>query len=284
MSEESQRYLSRAVLGILRPLARLLLRNGMSCAAFAELARRAFVETACVDFAIEGRKPTVSRAAVVTGLTRKEVKRLLESDPDSETETRLAYNRAARVVTGWARDSAFHDAAGEPAELAVDGDGAVDFPALVRRYSGDMPVRAVLDELARVGVVEETGEGRVRLLQRAYLPAGDDAQQLHILGSTTADLLRTMDHNLSGAGPYPLFQRTVSYDGIPREALDAWRARAAEQSQRLLEEFDRLLATIDRDTAPDEAAGEPGERVRTGVSIFYFEEFNDEIRHRRISE
>jgi hypothetical protein len=283
MSETSQKYLSRAVLGILRPLVRLLLRNGMSYAAFAELARRAYVETACADFAIAGRKPTVSRAAVVTGLTRKEVKRLLDSGPEGESETRLAYNRAARVVTGWVRDDDFRDATGEPAELSVDGSGAGDFPALVRRYSGDMPVRAVLDELARVGVVEETGAGRVRLLQRAYLPAGDDAQQLHILGTTAADLLRTMDHNLAGAGPYPLFQRTVSYDGIPRQALDAWRARAAEQSQRLLEEFDRLLASIDRDAAPDAAAA-TGERVRTGVGIFYFEEFNDEIRHRRISE
>ncbi len=279
MNEASQKYLSRAVLRILRPLVRLLLRNGMSYAAFAELARRAYVETACADFAIEGRKPTVSRAAVVTGLTRKEVKRLMESGSDAGAETQRAYNRAARVVTGWARDQAFHTVAGEPADLAVDG-GAGDFPALVKRYSGDMPVRAVLDELARVGVIAETADGRVRLLQRAYLPAGDDAQQLHIFGSTAADLLRTMDHNLSGAGAYPLFQRTVSYDGIPRAALDAWRARAAAQSQRLLEEFDRLLAAVDRDATSADTA----DRVRTGVGIFYFEEFNDKIEYRRTSE
>lgn len=268
MADSAHTLLSRAVLRILKPLVRLLLRNGMPHAEFAELARRAYVETAFEDFAIDGRKPTVSRAAVVTGLTRKEVKRLMTPAAAGDDAGERGYNRAARVVTGWVRDPDFHDRDGRPAELALDD--AADAPAfatLVRRYSGDMPTRAVLDELARVGVVAESADGRVRLLKRAYVPAGDDTQSLHIVGSNVGDLLETLDHNLARGDAEPRFQRTVSYDNVPPEALAEWRRVAAERSQQLLEDLDRILSRHDRDVS----GAPPGERVRTGVGIFYFE-------------
>jgi hypothetical protein len=275
MSISPRESLARALLRLLRPLARLLLRNGVSYAEFTEYAKRAYVETALEDFAIEGRKPTVSRAAVVTGLTRKEVKRLSEAQTEPDGGDIKAYNRAVRVVTGWVRDADFHDRDGNPDVLGLHGGKGGGFPALVRRYSGDMPVRAVLDELVRVGVAGETGDGRVRLLKRAYVPAGDDAQQLHIFGANVADLIRTIDHNLAGGSP--LFQRTVSYDSVPRDVLESWRKYAGEQSQRLLEEFDRRLASYEREGGEAIAHGE---RVRTGVGIFYFEEEVEETRRR----
>ncbi len=280
MTADSHKNLAKALLRILCPLTRLLLRNGISYAEFAEYAKRAYVKTALTDFSIQGRKPTVSRAAVVTGLTRKEVKRLMDAQDDDSGDVQHAYNRAARVVTGWVRDRAFQDRDGHPAELSLDGTGDGDFPALVRAYSGDMPARAVLDELVRVEVAEETADGKVRLLKRAYVPAGDDAQKLHIFGTNVADLVTTIDHNLTGSDERPLFQRTVSYDNVPPEVLETWRKQAAEQSQRLLEDLDRLLAAYDRDTA----GGSPdaGRRFRTGVGVFYFEEdVSDEHPHVR---
>lgn len=258
---------------------RLLLRNGMAYAEFAEHARHAYVEVAFEDFAIDGRKPTVSRAAVVTGLTRKEVRRLMTPIGVTDEGAGRAYNRAARVVTGWVRDSEFHGDNGQPAELLLDDiPNTPCFGALVRRYSGDMPMRAVLDELARVGVVSESDDGRVRLLKRAYVPASDNAQSLHIVGSNVGDLLETLDHNLSRNGEVPRFQRTVSYDNVPPEALAEWRRIAAERSQQLLEDLDLILSRHDRDvnnTVP--GAG----RVRTGVGVFYFEEPAEDPQSRR---
>jgi hypothetical protein len=63
------------------------------------------------------------------------------------------YNRAARVISAWVREPEFHDASGQPTPLSVEGD-RTSFGVLVRRYSGDMPVRAILDELLRVRAVE----------------------------------------------------------------------------------------------------------------------------------
>src|SRR5262249_54084965 len=144
--------LAQAVLRILHALARLLLRHGMPLPTFIELAKRAFVNIALREFAIPGRRPSISRAALLTGLTRKEVQRLADAPEALAGEGYGAHSRAARVVAGWVRDADFHAASGEPQELEVDA-GTASFGALVRRYGGDVPPRAVLDELMRVGAV-----------------------------------------------------------------------------------------------------------------------------------
>ena len=61
--------LTRAAIRILKPLVRVLLRNGLSHAEFSEIARRVFVEVGFEDFEIDRRKQTVSRVAVLTGLS-----------------------------------------------------------------------------------------------------------------------------------------------------------------------------------------------------------------------
>jgi hypothetical protein len=266
MKHQTKAILVSALLRILRQITRVLLRNGIAYPEFEEYARRAFAQVAWEDFRVDGRKPSVSRVAVVSGLNRKEVKRLLETPPDAAMGEEQRYNRAARVVTGWLRDTEYRGIDGQPRALSLD-DPDRGFPALVRRYSGDMPTRAVLDELVRVGTVRVDG-GVAVLMQRSYAPKGDDGQGLHILGTDVSDLIATIDFNLQSDGP-TRFQQKVSYDNVPEEALPAWRAYAAEHSLALLESLDRRLSISDRDANPEiEGTG----RVRTGVGIFYFEE------------
>ncbi|PHQ27220.1 hypothetical protein CLH62_06515 [Marinobacter guineae] len=267
--------LHKALFRILRPLARLLLRNGIPFGEFSELVKRAYVEAALEDFSDGRRKPTDSRAAVMTGLTRKEVKRHREILAGEQTGTRdvLHANRASRVVSGWVHDAAFQTGEGEPAMLAFDGP--LSFSELVKRFSGDMPPRAVLDELLRVGVVSVDGDsGRLILQQRAYVPAGDSEEMLQIFGEDVSDLIATIDHNLiSGeSGQPPRFQRTLTYNNIPPEVMERWRRHAAAQSQALLEQLDKWLGPHDRDISGPQAGGQSGDSVRTGVSIFFFEE------------
>lgn len=271
-TDDAKHHLARALLSIMRPLARLLLRNGISYGEFAEYARRAYVRSAMEDFRLQQRKPTISRAAVMTGLTRKEVKRIVESDDDRDDAQQSAHNRAARVVAGWLRDARFHARNGDVAALPVEADDEASFAELVRSHSGDMPARAVLDELARVGVAELGDDGHVHLRKRSYLPSGDDAQKLYILGVDVADLITTIDHNLTAASGDERFQRTVRYTNVPVEHMARWRAVASERGQELLEELDHILAPLDRDVSAD--PGGTGQ-VRTGISIFYFEQRQD---------
>ncbi len=211
----------------------------------------------------------------MTGLTRKEVKRQREILAGEHTGTQevLHANRASRVVSGWVHDSIFQTTDGEPAMLTFDGSRS--FSDLVKRYSGDMPPRAVLDELLRVGVVSvERESGRLILQQRAYVPAGDSEEMLQIFGEDVSDLIATIDHNLvSGeSGQSPRFQRTLTYNNIPPEVMERWRKYAAAQSQELLEKLDNWLGPHDRDLSELQAGSQSGDSVRTGVSIFFFEE------------
>ena len=278
MKDFSTNPLHRALYRILRPMARLLLRNGISFAEFAELVKRAYVDAAMEDFSDKRKKPTDSRAAVMTGLTRKEVKKQREV---LAGEQRIApgkrqESRASRVVSGWVHDPAFSAGNGEPAELSFDlsSDGLPSFSELVRRYSGDMTPRAVLEELMRVGVVAEDKAGNLLLRQRAYVPAGDSEEMLQIFGEDVSDLIATVDHNLvrTEATGQPLFQRTLVYNNIPPEVMERWRHHAARQSQNLLEQLDQWLGPHDRDIASHGQSKASEDVVRTGVGIFYFED------------
>lgn len=259
------RALSSALFGILRPLVRLLLRHGLSYRSFTEIAKRVYVEVGMQDFGIEGRKQTVSRVSVLTGLTRKDVQRILNHGSIEDSETRERYNRAARVVAGWVRDRDFADNRGRPAKLAIESD----FALLVKRYSGDVPARAVLDELLRVGTVRRLEDGRIELLARAYIPRTSDLDKIAILGSDVADLIATIDHNLQHGETRPFFQRKVMYDNVPDEAIAEFRQLSADQAQHLIELLDDWLSRHDRDANP--RAKGTGRR-RTGLGIFYFEE------------
>ena len=263
--------LSDAACAILRPLVRVLLRNGIPYGAFAEMARRVYVEVAESEFALPGKKQTVSRISTLTGLTRKDVTRIQADDAEGPVPDAERYNRPARVIGGWVREKRYRDKAGRPAELPMEGETR-SFAALVREFSGDIPPRAMADELARVGAIEITPEGSVRLLTRAYIPRGDQAEKIGILGTDVADLIRTIDHNLTSASGAAWFQRKVVYDNIPRELLPALTGKLADKAQACLESLDRVLAAADRDRNPSvKGSG----RVRTGIGIYYFEESSE---------
>jgi len=268
MNENRQKLLFAAIVRLLRPLVRILLRNGVSFGTFAELAKWVYVDVADKEFRIARRKQSISRVSILTGLSRKEilrVKQLLKPDDRASGER---YNRAARVISAWQRESDFLDAGGRPSPLAVEGRGAT-FSALVKRFSGDVPPRAILDELIRVGAVERLADGRIGLMARAYIPGTDDADKLHILGTDVGDLISTIAHNLEPDEAGPFFQRKVSYDNLPDESLPAFRELSAQKAQSLLEELDQWLARHDRDVNPRvKGAG----RNRAGLGIYYFEE------------
>lgn len=265
--DRPRQALNFAIAQLLRPLFRVLLRHGVSFGAFEELAKRTYVQMAFNDFGIPGKKASISRASILSGLTRKEVQRLVSEPSESVTETGERYNRAARVLTGWVRDSDFLDANGEPRALTADGDQS--FAALVRRHSGDMPARAVLDELVRVGAVRRREDGRVELVSRAYVPQKSAVEMLGILGADVADMIDTIDHNLQHGRTDPRFQRKVMYHSIPADALPAFRKLSGTQSQALLEKLDRWLALHDTENPP-ETPELP--RARVGLGVYYFEE------------
>lgn len=268
MNDNHLKLLSAAVLRVLRPLIRILLRNGVSYGTFSDFAKWVYVDIASKEFGIKGRKQTTSRVSVITGLSRKEVTRVRKLPKPDDSASTERYNRAARVIAAWRRSSDFLDPKGRPAPLPITGPGTT-FSELVKRFGGDVPVRATLDELIRVGAVERCKDGRVRLLTRAYIPKGSDGDKLNILGTDVGHLISTIDHNLK---PDPIvlhFQRKVAYDNLPDDVLPKFRKLSARKAQTLLESLDRWLAQHDRDINP---AVKGSGRNRAGLGAFYFEE------------
>ena len=260
--------LSAATLTFLRPLVRLFLRNGFSARTFFELAKQTYVEVARDECGVKGKKSSISRIAILTGLTRKEVQLLLTNPEARDTAPEEQYNRAARVIGGWLKDPAFGDGKGRPAPLQLNGKRG-SFSALVKRYSGDMPVRAILDELVHVGAIQELKDGRICLRSRGYIPQKCDAEKFAILGTDTAHLFATIDYNLYQAPSKPRFQRKLMYDNIPQEAAKEFQILAAAQGQELLETLDRWLSHRDRDMNP---SSKGTGRVRVGLGVYQFEE------------
>lgn len=260
--------LSSAIRTLLRPLVRILLRNGIPFRAFNEQAKRVFVEVALQEFAMEKRKPSLSRASVLTGLTRKDVARLAALEGDTDRDVERSYNRAAWVISGWVRDKQFHDARGRPASLPVDG-GRKSFAELVRMHSRDMPVRAVLDELLRVGAVRRLRDERIQLVSREYVPHTGEPEKLGILGTDVARLISTIDHNLTHPPDETFLQLKVEYDNLDAGALPRLRTRASRKARKLLEDLDHSWSKHDRDTNP--AVTSTG-RKRAMLGIYYYEE------------
>jgi hypothetical protein len=263
LSDAIKAELGKACAILLRPLVRILLRHGIAFAEFGEIAKSVYVDVARRDFAVPGRKPSDSRVAILTGLTRKDVRRLREALEGSSRAKPSSANRATRVLSAWHQDADFCDPSGQPSSLPIEGKRR-SFAALVRRYSGDMPPRAMLEELERVRAVRCTRDGRVRILTRSYLPGDDDPQGVRILGTAVGDLLATIDHNLDRdrKGPRRL-QRSVSNVRVEKRSVPIFRRTAERHGQDFLEALDDWLSAHE---------AEEGEGVRVGVGIYLFQD------------
>lgn len=264
MKDTLQYSLRGAVVTLFRPLCKVLIRNGIAWGTFAEWVKKVYVDVAYEEFGEPGKKQTISRVSALTGLFRREAKRLRELANDGTDRPADRYNRAVRVISGWVNDPHFQDTSGNPAALPPD-DGQASFSALVKKYSGDIPTQAMLSVLKTAGSVTETPAGDIQLIKHAYIPGNDPVDKIHILGTDVAELIATIDHNLTAQPGDLFFQRKVSNGAIDRAALAEFHDLAAEKAQALLEELDLWLARHEVDNP------KAGEGAYVSLGIFYSE-------------
>jgi predicted XRE-type DNA-binding protein len=272
MEHELKQGLLAAYRRLLRPLIRILLRNGVAFGEFAEVAKEAYIEVAAQDFKVPHRKMSQARIAILTGLTRKEVSRLTNKKENSQEELTNNHNRVARVLTGWHTDSKFTGPYGMPLELRFEGNEGSDFVALVQRYSGDMAARAMLDELLRLGAVKETESGWYKVLRRDYAPSVDNPDSLYRLATVVYNFVSTVDFNISNDSPDKRnFERYVFSDsGIKAQDLPRFRNYIKDRAQQLLEEIDNWLSQLEE---PDPKKDEV---IHTGLGIYHYIESNED--------
>ena len=255
-----QQILKKVLSNILTALIRTLLRNGLSYGEFDQVARKCFVDVAFSDFASAKKKQSVSNVAILTGLNRKEVKRIRGLDDDQISENSKQYNRIVRVLGGWINDSAYLRKDGNPRDLEYEGAGS--FSELVKNYSGDMPVAAMQKALVRSSNIIFTGDKQIRLLNHAYLPSDDPVEKLAILGNDSKQLIETIDYNLTAPEEKLRFQRKASNPKVSIDAIPAVKQFLRQKGQAFLEEVDLYLSQHESD---EDSAKE------LSVSVFYHE-------------
>mgnify|MGYP005806001639 CR=1 FL=1 len=251
---------------LLRPLVRLLIKSGVTFPALCELLRELYVNVAEYDFALADKSQTDSRVSLLTGIHRKEVRRLRGAGaPVNVVPTSLS--RASQILARWLGAGEFTDEAGKPLPLARNArEGEVSFDQLVGSVTRDLRARAVLDEWLDRGLVRIDGEDRVVLIERALLPGKDDEQLLYYFGRNLHDHMAAAVANVSGEGPR-FFERAVHYDQLSANAVRKLEALSRDLATHALLAANReALAICDSD---------PGGPHRWNFGLYIFTDENE---------
>lgn len=266
MSENVKKSLLAACRHLLHPLVRILLRHGASYGEFADAVRGAYIDIAQNELVPPDRPQTEARISILTGIPKREVARIRALD--GELDEGVGLNQIARVLQGWSQDPQFLGPYGLPLEVPFSGT-RLSFEELVRRYAGDAPPRALLEELIRVRAALETEDGFVRMLNRTYLPAPLDPLGLERLGSVVNYFIDTVDFNLQkkkqGEGRFERY--AITMEGLSPERFREFDALIREKGQEFLEKLDDWLGQ--HETKGGSKLPHP-ESIKTGIGVFHF--------------
>ena len=277
MQEEQQKKVLDAFQLVLRPIVKILLRYGIGYNAFAETVKTAFVDVGSTEFGIRGRPTNISRVAVMTGLTRKEVRRLRTKIEGGTDTLSVRTTPITEIVTRWHSENEYLDSNGHPSVLPFTGETR-SFSTLVKDFGGDVPPGAMRTELKRMDLVEEVEDGRLRVKSRTIVPSDN-----------TDNLLTCLIH-----GVYPLLSTTVRNtmpDKVRGEGVaqfttysqfigDDDKARLRRISYDRLSEFavsfDDLFTTFE---SSNHETAEADDHSVVSVGLYYFEELDPNAKY-----
>ena len=253
-----QPVLLSAMHQLLAPLTRLALARGLPYAALDELLRAALVREARRLHADVPGHGLVSRVSTTTGLTRREVSRLLEAG--DEAPLPAPHSLTGEVLVRWMADP-LYQRQGRPLALPRTGD-APSFEALAQSVTRDVHPRTLLGELCRLELVTcNTDIDTVALKQPAFVPRADQAHMLSLLADNVGDHLRAAVDNVLGSGDAH-FEQAVFADELSAQSVQALRPLIAAQWAGL---FERLAPALEQHLAADRAEGRTqDQRVRIG--------------------
>jgi hypothetical protein len=272
MPDNVKTALSISLLRLLRPLVRIMLREGLAYSHFAAVAQMAFVESAAKDFVGKGMKSSVSSVCALTGMTPQEVNAvLIEQERFDSSELLEVSNPFARVLHGWHNDRDYVGPYGFPVDLPFDGS-PLSFVNLTARHTEGVSPHVVLEELKRLGAVTEVGFNVWKPLKQEYIDPNLSPENLGRMASLVESLLSTLENNTRGKRDgTDLFERTMIVDA------PLTSAQLLELQGYLKVVGGQFLQRVDTFAAVDlqEKMGvKPGEvaEIRAGLQCFLYVE------------
>lgn len=269
MKDTVKSALRGALRRLLEPLARLMIDSGIGVGEFHQLSKAAFVKAAAAKITEDG-KTSISGIALITGLTRADVRTLLATDEHDVPEPERSRHRAERVLTGWWNDPDFLEQDGNPKLLRMSGKGPT-FETLARRYSGDPRIRALRTELLRAKTIAVLPDGRIQVLSRTFGTSRWEPDAVTHMGERARDLVRTLLYNLRNP-TRTRFERTVMSTRVDPRFVPLLLRDISDSADALSQTVEDAVSHP-RSNLP-ERSKENG--VRLGITIFAFEEAPEE--------
>lgn len=269
MQNDSQQKVLDAFLVALRPIAKILLRFGIGFREFSEIAKVAFVDVASSEYGLRGRQTNISRVAVMTGLTRKEIRRVREKIDRGESRISVKSTPLSEILHRWHSESEFLDSEGRPALLPFAGEQR-SFSSLVKKFGGDIPPGAMRTELKRVGAVDENEQGELRVISRVIHPVGQHENLITSIIHALYPLASTIAYNVN---PHregePRTQINAYSQSIRKSDMPRLRRITHDRLMEIAESIDDLFMAYETLHGNDASDNENSVVV---VGVYYFED------------
>ncbi len=251
-----------SVLRVMRPLARLLVRHGVTYPAFSAALKRVFLDAATDELKARGMAQTDSALSLLSGVHRRDVRNLTRAAQPGARSTRKAgapLSLVGEVVARWLGDAAYQDRR-RPRTLQ-----RAEFDAMVAGVSSDIRGRAMLDELLRLGAVTEGDDG-IALSSSGFAPRQGFAEMSELFAANLADHAHAAAANLQGEGNF--LEQAMYLDRITPASVERLQRVAKQAWTRALPAvLAEAQACSDADGADDKSPG-TGQRVRFGVYFY----------------
>ena len=254
---------------VLVPLVRLMIAKGVTFQMASEVLKRAYVRSANEHF-VEGDEASGTKLSLLTGLNRKEIRRLTSAEPDKERPPMASY--ATAVAAMWRTNRRWRDREGDPKVLPRrTTNNNLSFDDLVRSVTTDHRPTAVFDELVRLGIVE-IEEDNVRLVSSSFFSPTDLDDKLARLSENIEDHLTAAVTNV--IEPFPQFlERSVFSDELSEASAATLHTVARDEWQRMFNTVLEKATALESDDAVENRVANT--RMRVGI-YFYSEKSKDE--------
>jgi len=277
MDEKIKKEILDAFLVVMRPIVRILLRFGIGYREFLEVIKTAYVDIGSSDFGIRGRLTNISRVAVMTGLTRKEVRRLRDRIASGEDVVTVKTTPLSDVLHHWYAQEEFTNSSGYPVTLPFAG-GNKSFSSLVRKFGGDIPPGAMRTEMKRVGAIVENEDNSLTVAERTYRPSKELDTLVTSLIHAVYPLLANVAHNTDPEREDDTWANRVAYSQLlrPREK-GRLRRVAKDRIIEFTESIDDIFIAYE---SMIEEEVEKDEKAVVTVGVYYFEEHDKNAKYR----
>lgn len=222
----------QVLLALLQPVARLMINSDIGLAGAVELLKSALVKEAYA----QAPEASVSHLSLMTGVHRKDIKRLETSTPNPSKAT-----AAARVLTLWQSEPDYLED-GLPRALRRSGD--FGFDALVSLAKVDAAPATVLSSLVASGNVADE-EGLVRFVAASMVP-NDRGEKLQAAAATLVPHLDTTVGNLIGQEEH--LDQALRYSHLSEDAAKELETEASRMALEMLQILNKKAIALQNDS------------------------------------